>query len=252
MIRIPLARVSNSRNKRLVPEFLSLRNSLRLGWVVRVCDPSAVRVFQNVVRDGATLRTALRFWFNINVSHDGSPCVQLSSRKAKRKHASSPNGPPPHNLEINCSPFSPRIPMVVEVAPRGLISPLSYVVDSIRFFDYTPLPYQRQRPGRTDAISGQPWTIEKKRAGKLSEGSKRISAYPRLYKKPRLERSTETICIPPGGEERRISRPEKDPAFGGLGSSALYTQPDTMHSPDVSVLMRPPGRGGLQWVDYAA
>jgi hypothetical protein len=36
--------------------------------------------------------------------------------------------------------------MVVEVAPRELISLLPYVVDSIRFFDSTPLPYQRQRP----------------------------------------------------------------------------------------------------------
>jgi hypothetical protein len=38
---------------------------------------------------------------------------------------------------------------VVEVALWGLISPLPYVLDSIRFFDSTPLPYQRQRPGRT-------------------------------------------------------------------------------------------------------
>jgi hypothetical protein len=47
------------------------------------------------------------------------------------------------------SPFSPRMPVVVEVAPWGLLFPLAYVVNSIRFFDSTPLPCQRQRHART-------------------------------------------------------------------------------------------------------
>jgi len=46
------------------------------------------------------------------------------------------------------SPFSPRMSIVVEVAPWELLSPLAYVVDSIRFSDSTPLPYQRQRLGK--------------------------------------------------------------------------------------------------------
>ena len=37
------------------------------------------------------------------------------------------------------------MPIVVEFAPWGVLSPLAYVVDSIRFFDSTPLPCQRQR-----------------------------------------------------------------------------------------------------------
>jgi hypothetical protein len=41
------------------------------------------------------------------------------------------------------------MPIVVEVAPWGLLSPLAYVVDSIRFLDSTPPSCQRQRPGRT-------------------------------------------------------------------------------------------------------
>lgn len=39
--------------------------------------------------------------------------------------------------------------MVVAVGPQGLASPLPHVIDSIRCFDSTPLPYQRQRPHRT-------------------------------------------------------------------------------------------------------
>jgi hypothetical protein len=129
-----------------------------------------------------------------------SETVYLSPRpevRPKRGHAGQPLG--------QLSPSSPRMPIVVEVAPRGLISPLSYVVDSIRFFDSTPLPYQRQRPHRpTEKKPLLQVTLglhPESGVRKLSDGSNRISAYPSAYKGPPTKKRPEGTAParrPPG------------------------------------------------------
>ncbi len=73
MVGIAFIRISDSGNKRFVPEILSLSNSLGLCWVVSVRYSRSVCVFQNIMRDCATFRTALRFWFDIDICHSSCP-----------------------------------------------------------------------------------------------------------------------------------------------------------------------------------
>jgi len=45
--------------------------------------------------------------------------------------------------------FPPKCLWWSKSVARGFVSPLPYIIDSIRFFDSTPLPYRRQRPCRS-------------------------------------------------------------------------------------------------------
>jgi hypothetical protein len=49
------------------------------------------------------------------------------------------------NLEINLSPFPPRLPIVIELPYEDNVLGPSYVLDSISSFNPTPLPNRRQR-----------------------------------------------------------------------------------------------------------
>lgn len=75
MIGITLVRISDSGNKRVMAERPGFSNRVCLGWVIDICDPRSMRVFENIMGNRSSFGTTLRFRFDINVSHNQSPLL---------------------------------------------------------------------------------------------------------------------------------------------------------------------------------
>jgi len=144
--------------------------------------------------------------------------------------------------------------------PGRLISPLPYIVDSIRFFDSTPLPYQRQRPGRTVAkTTPSPGGLGPSR--KSAQGSYLMEAsgfllirVPRAHRDPEAALSKNTAARLASESPRSLRCPRRpfNPPREVGAEIPRSEDPLNARLVPVSVLMRPLGRGKLHWVVYAA
>lgn len=75
MVRVTLVGVSHPCNQRFVAKQFCRCYRLSLGSVVGIGNSGSVRMFQDIVRNGTSFRTAFWFWFNEDIRHNYSSLV---------------------------------------------------------------------------------------------------------------------------------------------------------------------------------
>src|SRR5450756_1627990 len=80
MVGIALVSVPHASSKRTMVELFCVCNSFVLRSIVGICNAHPVRVFQYVVRDRSSFRTAFRLRFNVNICHNSFPLVLVGGR----------------------------------------------------------------------------------------------------------------------------------------------------------------------------